>query len=229
MRRLMNSLQFFATILSVLAPVFGGEESELDRVFHFIKANAVNRTLVMEKKGELAGGRVGYTFLRESTLCNLVRSDNRLQYDIVFVIKQKKWDITDGKREGEPRTEDRILVVRYELGLKKSTGEVIGHTEIITTTRAEWGGGTEAIRLKVLDGRLVVERRTSLYEDYFDQGSTFYPGATEEEQQWRLENGKLICESRSKVFKVNPKTLERELVDDRLASIEKEGGRLPLE
>lgn len=217
-------------ILTVWQRKSGSSETELDRVYDFLQANVANRTLAMATEGMLAEGRVGYTFRRESTLCNLFRSHNRLYYDVIYVIRQKKWDISEDSTTGDPRTEDRMLVVRYKLGLKKSTGEVIGHSETITTTRRDWGGSSDTIRMKVEDAQLHVERKTGLYDDYFDRGDTFYPGASDEHQILRLENGKLIAESRSKVYRVNPKTLERDLIDDRSKpTVETEVSKLPLE
>lgn len=204
-------------------------ETQLDQVFIFLRNNAVNRTLVMDKEGILAEGRVGYKFRREATLCNLLRKEQGFSYDVIYLIKQSKWDILKDNSKSEPSNQDRILVVRYELGFKKSTGELIGHTELITSTRSNWSGSTDAIQMKMEAGHLLVDVRTTPYEDFFDKGDTFYPGSTDEHQIWQIKDGKLVIESRSKVFRINAETLDRELIEDRSEpTIVKELTKIPL-
>ena len=202
--------------------------SEVDRIYDFLENNVVNRTLLMEREGTLAGGAVGYSFRREATLCNLVRSAASFRYDGIYRISQKNWDVDKGQKTGEPRTEDRLMVVRYEFGLRESTGEVTGYMHTLTSTRREWGGSTSTYRVRLQGDRLEVQSQTGLYDDYFGPGGSFFPGASIDTQQWFLRDGKLVCESQTKVYRVNPETLDRELIHDREPFAEQEIARLPL-
>ncbi len=219
------------TILIVWARKHGeaARENELDRVFRFLQTNAVNRTLVVENEGSLAQGRVGYSFQREATLCNLSRTANGVSYDIVYVIKQSNWDIVDG-RKGSPRIEDRLMVRHFELGRRSSTSEITGYSEVKTTTRASWRGNAETMRVKLDKDRLLIAYRTALYSDLFDKASSFYPGAVDVREEWRLDRGSLVVESQIKTYKVNPSTLDRELIDDpKELFVERQVAQLPLE
>lgn len=206
------------------------DEREFDRAYQFIEKHALNRTMIREDEGTIADGKVAYSFRREATLCKLVRSQNRFTYDVIYAIKQKNWDLQDGKKVGEPRTQDRILVKRYEFGHRKSTGELIGTTAALTSTRADFGASTSTLRMKLDGDRLNVEVETGKYDDYFDRGGKFYPGASVENQVWFTRDGKLICESRQKTFRVNPKSGDKEEVNvtDKVY-VETELTKLPLE
>jgi len=202
--------------------------NELDRVYDFLEKNAVNRTLLMEDKGTLAEGTVGYVFRREATLCNLTRSVGGFRYDVVYRITQENWDIKDGQRKGESRTEDRIMVARFECGFRESTGEVTGYVQMLTSTRPKWDGGTYLVRMRRDGDRLEVNFETAHYHDHFGPGGSTYPGADVNKESWFLVDGKLVRETKSKAYRVDPETMKRELIDDRKPVVEKEIARLPL-
>ncbi len=129
-----------------------------------------------------------------------------------------------------PGTEDRMLVQRYEFGRRKSTGEVVGFSHTVTTTRADWGGSVDTLRMKCDNGKLLVEVRTGRYDDHFDAGDKFYPGANVSNQTWSLRDGKLVVESRIKTYRVDPVSHEMELVNDSGAvKVNTESAKLPLE
>lgn len=230
MRRPTFALLIAAAMALDVAFPNGVRAGELEDIASFLQKNIINRTIVMEKEGKLAEGTVGYKFRRELTVCNLQRSGAAVNYDMIIRISQKNWDLKEGVQSGEARIEDRVLVIRYEIGLRKSTNEVAGFGRTLTTTRDDWGGMTDYVQLKVTGDTLAIDTYTPRYDDYFAAKGTFYPGASDAHQEWTLKDGKLQCQSTSKVYRVDPKTMQRTLVDDRTKTpvIETEVSKLPL-
>lgn len=241
MKKLAIVLSCLALVLTFSVQVMagkGGNKSdcttihggEFDNVYQFLQKNVVNRTLSRQAEGTIAGGTIAYEFQRDMTICNLVRTKNRFSYDVIYVIKQRNWDLKDGKKSGDPRIEDRMMVTRFELGNRKSTGEVVGFLRSVTSTRADWGGSTSTLRMKTEDETLLVEVKTGIYSDYFAAGGKYYPGASESNQQWFIRDGKLVLESRNKVYRVDPETGKKELVNDSdKPKVDTESAKLPLE
>lgn len=203
---------------------------EFEEVYEFLQEHALNRTLSRQTEATLAGGTVAYEFRRDMTICNLVRTENRFSYDLIVTIKQRNWDVEDGEKTGDPRVEDRMLVLRFEFGRRLSTGEVVGYSHCITTTRTGWGGSTDTLRMKSENGELLVEAKTGVYDDFFAAAGEFYPGATVDQQRWFVRDGKLVLESRMNVYRVDPTTSARELVKGRdTLKVDTEIAKLPLE
>lgn len=204
------------------------QANDLDNAYEFLKTNVVNRTLLRESQGTLADGKVGYMFRREATVCNLHRTERGLQFDHFVIIKQQNWDIKDDSSKGDPRNEDRMVVIRYEFAMRKSTSRLVGFSRTLSGTPGATGAEGEAARLIVTDAQLTIESHIPFYADAFDKGGSWYPGAMERTQVFRIENGKLVMESSQKSFRVDPATLKREAISDSNSNVvEKEISRLP--
>lgn len=225
-QRAAAAMCFIAGIVPSPLSLRGGE---LDDVFQFLNDNAANRTLAQQSEGTLAGNMVKYEFRRERTICNLVRTKKGFSYDAINVIKQRNSDLKDGRVVGEPRIEDRIVVRRCEFGIRESTGEVVGFSRTLTTTREGWAGSTDTQKMKLKDGKLLVEISTPAYDDFFGPGDVFFPGASVDKQTWFLRDGKLVVESRLTSYRVDPTTGERKLLKEYPPQEDTEIAKLPLE
>lgn len=223
------AFQLLTVLMCSVAVVSQASEQtavSFDEVYAFLEQNAVNRTVSRDEKGTMAGGTVGYDLHREMTLCNLVRAKERFSYDVIYIIKQRNWDLKDGQQVGEQRVEDRILVQRFEFGARRSTGEIVGYSTGLTSTRDDWGGSTYLARLKLVDGALSVTLETGGYNDFFGPNDTRFPGASLTRQIWSVREGKLRIESRMTDFKVDPETGSREHLEDVPLTVEVETARL---
>lgn len=223
-------LCFLAALLctSISVTASFSSEKDFDKIYDFFQKNALNRKMVLEDEGTMSGGHVAYSFRREAILCNLVRSKNLFSFDQIYIIKQKNWDVQDGKKKYEPRKKDRILVIRYEVGYRRSTDEALGHTQVLTQTMQSWGGTTSLFRMKLDGNRLYIEHWGGLYTDHFAKGGQYYPGTSNSKEVWYVKEGKLIRETRQAVFRVDPKTLNKTFVE-KFEDLEEEKGRLPLD
>ncbi len=203
--------------------------SELDDVYNFIQQHAENRTLRVSDSGTFAGDTVAYDFHRDMTICNLHRTKKRFTFDVIYSIRSTVQDLKDGKKVGKTRSTDRMLVERQEFGFRRSTGKVVGFSTIITTTRADSGGGTTSHYMELKEGELHVKSETAGYEDYMGPNDSRYPGAMTNNIVWLLRENKLVIQSELTTYKVDPKTGQRTFLQKLDLDESVEVAKLPLD
>lgn len=197
-------------------------------VYEFLKTNVENRAMVRESEGKLPEGKVAYKFRREATMLHLTKDGLSFHYDTIVKISQQNWDVgPDGMKVGEPRNVDRVLVVHTSIGVRKSTGRLAGVSTIQTTSTENWGGVSQLHTLTFAEGKLSVQTRTGLYDDFFAEGGKFYPGASIDTESWYLKDGKLVRDTKTQAYKVDPDTLEMKPNGEPRDSTEVEAGKLP--
>jgi len=124
-----------------------------------------------------------------------------------------------------------MLVTRYEFGERKSSGQIIGFSRQLTSTSTVWSADADALRLRLDDEALVLERRTVGHSDFFDAGGDFYPGLRETVTRWQISDGKLEAEdTRNVSWRVDPQTGElSERAENPVPDPDREIIRLPRE
>lgn len=185
--------------------------SQFDAAMDFVEKNLIGRTLELKTGAKIAGGSLETEFIRRIKFLNLVRSKDAATFDEIGLIKQKIWDLDkDGKRINEmPRVEDRQLVLRIGIRESKATGELIGASEVLTSSYMRPTGAGTAVRMWFKNDRLFLEQTTPLYSDFFAKGGAFKPGASIVLTEFFVKDGKVHSSFVEKAFDVNSKTLER--------------------
>lgn len=202
-----------AALLStfVAAEVVRAEDaSDRARVVKFLKDHIIGKTVSVKVTEKIAKGEIETEFARTTSFVNFFETHNGFGFDMVFSIMQTNYDLDkDGQRVQPGRKEDRVLVTRYEVSERKSSNKLIGFSSYVTNTFHEDQFGASSIRVKLEEDVLSIDESTVLYNDFFAGGGKFKPGAVDVHSDFRVIAGKLKRTSTSKVFDVNPDTLER--------------------
>lgn len=227
-----NASVLYLAVVAVIASCGSAVANDTDSLEKFLRDNVMNRTVTVKGSGVIADNTVAFEFQRDMTYCNLVRSSDAISFDVVSIIKQRNQDVdADGNKQGEPRVKDRILVIRYELGRKQSTGQMLGFSRLVSTTMGQWRGYAGEITVELKDGSLLLTTKTVGYDDYFDIGGAYFPGASETVEKFDLVDGKLHVETiESKTLRIDPENGATESVKaDSLPDANVETAKLPLD
>lgn len=189
-------------------------EGELDRVHAFLEKHLIGHTLEDSATTKIGEGKVETEFLRRTQFLRLQRSGGEMpniSFDVIILIKQSLYDLgPDGKRLNQPpRVKNRSLVQRVSLQGMNSTGKLVGSSVTLSSSVSTFTGSGDSVEATVVDGKLRLVKRTSLYFDGFAAGGKYTPGATETTQEYSVVDGKLVSQTRELGFLVDPATLER--------------------
>ena len=223
---------FLAVTFTISASSFSFSQtaSNPESVERFLQENVINRTVSKEGKGTYPDGKREYEFRRDMTFCNLNRNGDTIEFDEISVIKHRVWNLgQDGQRQGEAKSKDRMLVFRYELRHKQSTGAMVGFSRIITSTIDDGSASANEVDLR-LDGEAVkLTEKTVGYDESRKAGGETYPRASETTKKLGMVDGKLVISTIvSKSIHLDPKTGEViESVDDDLPPDDVESAFLP--
>lgn len=196
--------------------VEAGKMDAKDKAIAFLREKVINRKVRRENDGtnNTPDGTVAYHFKRDILFANLVESGNGFTFDAIVLIEQKNWDVEDGQKVGDPRRKDRALVLRYHLGQTRSTGELIGRVETLTSSVPHWLHDGESLRMRVKGEELILEKWTNLYSDFFSGGGEYYPGSAHVTYEFYLKDGKLHRSTTVETYEVDPETLEKKRVQE---------------
>ena len=122
-------------------------------------------------------------------------------------------------------------MLRYEMGLKKSTGAMLGFNRLLTTTMGTWRGYAGEIRVEMKEGAMLVTTKTVGYDDFFDKGDTYFPGSSETIEKYHLVDEKLvITTTSSKTLRLDPEAEKvAEVKMDALPGDSVQTAKLPLD
>lgn len=185
--------------------------SQLDSAFRFIKTKLIGKTIETKIVAKIAGGDLESEFTRRTLFLNLIQTPEGLTYDEVVLIKQCNYDLDkNGKRlDQPPAIKDRAVVQRVAVRERKSTGDLVGMSSILTNSLQDATGAVTAVRMRVTGERLELIRSTPVYEDFFAPGGKEIAGASETTTEYFMDNGRLKARTRDLGFDVDPKTLVR--------------------
>src|SRR5688572_23158347 len=71
---------------------------ERDRVYDFLKANVIGKSLGFANVSQNSDKTLEYDFKRTMRYRNLVKTERGLAFDVFVIIQQTNYDVTDGKR-----------------------------------------------------------------------------------------------------------------------------------
>lgn len=124
---------------------------------------------------------------------------------------------------------NRVLLMRYSVTERESTGALVGRTEILTTTQTKWRQDGQNLKMQMSGDRLTIDRYTGLYSDYFAPGGKYYPGASHIHEELHVKDGKLHKTSVVETWEIDTKTLGKTLVEKSGKPTEVETRRLPVD
>ena len=180
-----------------------------DRVYDFLKANVMGRSVSSERLSKNADCTIELDFKSTQRYYGLQKTENGLVFDRIALIKQTNYDLDkNGARTGKSVNKDRELVSRTEVAVSLSTGKLVGANRIVSMTITDPTGLVDGVVLDVSGDKLTETIRTVTYLDMFAAGNTYKPGRTEMVSTYQTAKGKLEVASESDTWFINPDTFE---------------------
>lgn len=184
---------------------------EIDTVQSFLEENVIGRTLETRITSQITGSSLEAEFHRRTHYQNLIRTPEALSFDVVFLVKQKNYDLDEnGKRlDKPPQVKDRNLVIRYSVRQLKSSGTLVGLQRVLTNSLTDPTGAGSAVQMSVKNSRLILTASTPLYSDHFAAADKLKTGASKITNEFWTEDQKLKSKIHEFGYDVDPETLER--------------------
>lgn len=188
-----------------------GPTDNRDRIYEFLEGNVLARTMSMSAPdSRIDQGRIATDYAATKTLTNLRKTRYGLEFDLKWTVKQTNYDWDSrGQRTGLERVWDREGTVRYHLKQMRSTGEVIGYADVVSfTTKSDidMTSSASAVRMRLSNGKLIIEEAWATYDDCFALGGRFEPGWSHMEEVLDVKGGKLSWYGLSQSYEFNPRT-----------------------
>jgi len=203
----------------------------------FFKAN-VNGKSVSEPATtfRVAGGKVESVSSTTVRFGNFTETKSGFFFDAQTTMSQKLYELgPDGKRvAGAGQNKDRQYTWRYQVGERKSTGQLVGVAFSVGPSGAplvdsDYPFGAYAVTVcPSADGSSVrVAQASVLYQDLFAKNGGWRPGSEELVATYRLsskDKTKLEREVKLRGYDVDTRTFEKKLSDDLPVRVQKEKG-----
>lgn len=180
----------------------------------FLRKNVIGRTLhTSPVEYELEGGRLRGIYFDTMQFSDLAASETGLQFHMTTVTVESVY-------EGDQLLRDYAgtSVFLYKLAMRRSTGQMTGFMQVVSTTVREQT--MEAVVYGVSDvriesGALRWSERQLMYRDSPAGEGHYNPVAFDAEIAFRLENGKAVFEYAPAFWDVDPLTMEKISSEDR--------------
>lgn len=191
-----------------------GDYAERDKVYNFIATNLIGKSVGHQHKGTSKNAKLAWDFKRKISYTNLHKTSEGLIFDEVIEIKQSNQAIDESGNPvagSAPVVEDRTLVIRVSAKQSQSTGKMLGVAQVISNSnpRHDNTGTADFVSVLRLDGdTLILHRQNGLYADHFAAGGKTNAGRSSQESKIRVENGKLVADTKVISFLVDPETLK---------------------
>ncbi|QQO08800.1 hypothetical protein [Breznakiella homolactica] len=189
-------------------------------ILDFLVTRVNGKTLyTKELVYELEGGALQGVYSDQISFSNLLYSKSGLRLDMFIVSNEKIYTIGEGKqRESLRKDFSGAALFRYELALRKSTGELTGLFRFISASGTEVPSeavvsGIRDVRLE--EGALRLTEDQALYRDQPAGDGSWKAVAFRSNHRFFLKEGKLHYEYDGVSFDVDPLTLERRVSADR--------------
>lgn len=146
---------------------------------------------------------------------DLMTTENGVKFNMTTVTTEKIWVLNDKGEEKELKKDFcGTSVFRYELALRKSTGEITGFMRCLSSTVRQHtmeGVVYGIYGVKLQNGSLKWKEKQMFYRDTPSEDKCFKPVAFDAEVSFSEENGKLMFEYLPRYFDVDPVSMERTL------------------
>jgi len=181
-----------------------------------MKQHVLGKTFTRTSKDAIDNATVESNTTISVKFVDLAESERGFTVDRMTTITQTLRDLdSEGRPSGEVRRKDRIVVLRYFLGARKSTGEVIGYaTSVFNSSQEVFPYSATAVRAELDGKRLVLHEDSVVYEDLFAKGGKFRPGAVTTTMSFEPKAKGVEMATKTVGFDIDPKTMTRKMSDD---------------
>jgi hypothetical protein len=158
------------------------------------------------------GGRMEGEFSDQSTFTGLVETPDGFQSDLAVVTKETVYELDDqGKRKLPGRDYSGVIVFRFDIAERKSTGRLVGYWRVDSTTVKEnaFAGVVMGVQMDMHDNELVWREQPVLYWDRPGPLGRYRPAAMAGFGRLFLVEGKLRLEFDVIGYDVDADTLKR--------------------
>lgn len=203
---MMSLIALFASQLCVSA-----KNNERDEVYAFLAEKLCGKTLMTKTTAIIGKGQVETEFSRRRTFNNLHKTEHGLAVDCTSIISQEDFDLDEsGNRiDKPPEVRNRVVVTRYEVQPRRSTGELIGLARTMINSSRASTGKANALRLSLTDGtKLTFDMSSILYSDLVAKEGKRKPGVQKIRYEYWIDNDQLRCKIEEVSVRVDPETLE---------------------
>jgi hypothetical protein len=197
------------------------DTSDRVQVTKFLKEHVIGKTVhtptVTTKQDE---GRMESDYADQTTFSNLMESAQGFSFEVTIVSKETRFDLhNDGKRVLPGRDLSGTEVYRYEVVERVSTKKLTGTVVLVSmTTKAPSRAGAALLvtGMKVTDGKLKWKETLPGYLDLVAAKGKYKPASWDSSNTFSLVDGKLRCEYDITNFNVDPDTLQRTPMKEKL-------------
>jgi hypothetical protein len=212
---LMKYFVFTLALLFVI-PVHGAPANDRDQFVDFFQREVLAKRLLTEVKGKTEDEAYYVDFRRIISFDNMKATKAGVAFEFTVDIKQTNTKLDEkGKPTKEVINRDRTLVRRVELGLRQSTGKLVGFARTLSDTSADPTGDATAVFVEMgTEGKsMEIHHSTVLYDDGTLDEKNFLPCSSAEESTLTVVKGRLKMHQKYMGFRVDTATFEKTLVD----------------
>jgi len=185
-----------------------------EKIANFLRNSIIGKVLETDPVTyKLEEGNLEGVYTDKMIFSDLSTTENGLQFHMTTVTREELYELNADGSRGEIRNNyTGTSVFRYELALRKSTGQLTGYMRNISTTVKDQT--MEAVVYGVFnvnfDGnQLTWKEQQLLYRDSPAADGNYLPVAFDSDIRFYLDNGKAVFEYLPHHWNINPDTLEK--------------------
>ena len=186
----------------------------MEAIIQYLKQKVIGKTLYTDELSyQLEDGKLEGIYSDEITFCNIRQGDSGFSMDMFVVSNEKIYELgKNGAHAALRKDFSGIALFRYELALRKSTGELTGTMRYCSGTVAS--APAEAIvngvyGMKLENGVLSWLEQQVLYRDQPAGQGSFRSIAFDAHNKFYFENEKLRYEYDGTCYDIDAESMEK--------------------
>jgi hypothetical protein len=150
------------------------------------------------------------SYFRKMTFQNLTTTKTGLSFEAVEDVTHRTFPVgEDGVETGQEKNFDRKFTKRYEFGLRKSSGAMLGYAHYSNDPSGEMTGEAYELEAKLDKDELTVDDKLLMYADLPIDGGDFGTTSTTATAVLTVADGKLTINQTLAEFDVKEENFER--------------------
>jgi hypothetical protein len=198
-----------------------GEATDRAHVMKFLKQHVIGKTVATAKRTDKWDDKkMEFDYEDQVTFNNFTETAEGFSFDVTTVSKTTSYDLDkSGRRVLPGRDFSGTFVARYELCERASTKKLTGTGRVLSMTikmPSQEGTAILVTGVKVADGKLTWNETLPGYTDTFAAKGKYKPSTWDGKYTFAAVQGKLQTEYDQTNFDVDPDTLKRTPMKDKL-------------
>lgn len=190
-----------------------------DKVIQFLQKYIIGKTLLTDEVVyRLKDGNLEGVYSDKMMFSDLERTENGCKFHMTTVTQESVYHLNEaGERTALAKDYTGTSVFRYELAMRRSTGQLTGYMRCVSTTvqNPTMDAVVCGISGVTFHGEELKWRENQLlYRDNPIGGNEYKPVAFDAGVRFYLDRGKTVFEYLPVLWDVNPDTLEKTLSRD---------------